>query len=176
MNGRTPRAIESDIADAAPGDVVCVRSGFYDSGPVEIRRSGRPDAPIEVRALGRVVLRNVVIDANHVSLIGFEVTSPPGGVAGDEPTPGVSLRGTGIAVSRNLVHDTAGDGIACARKSPSCVDAVISRNVVQRADGSGIDVLGRDDRVVRNDVSGSVRVRANDADVIRFFGSGHVIR
>jgi hypothetical protein len=174
VDGRTPDAIEDAVDDAEPGDTVCVRSGVYDSGAVELRRSGKPEAPIEVRALGRVVLRNVRMDASHLRFIGFEITS--GDDAGNEPTPGISLRGRGLVVSRNFVHDTAGDGIACARRPPSCVETVISRNTVQRADGTGIVVLGRDDRVVRNDVSESIRLRANDADGIRFFGSGHLIR
>ncbi len=176
VNGRTPQAIEDAVADAAPGDVVCIRPGVYDSGADEIRTSGKPDAPIEVRAVGRVVLRNVRIDAKHIRFVGFEIAPPPGEMAGDELTPGISLRGTGLVVSRNFVHDTAGDGIACVQRSPSCVEAVISRNTVRRPDGTGIVVLGRDDRVVRNDISESVRIRASDADGIRFFGSGHVIR
>jgi hypothetical protein len=174
-DGRTPRAIEDAVAEAEPGDVVCVRPGVYDSGAVELRRSGKSDAPIEVRALGRVVLENVRIDAKHVSFIGFEITSPPDR-AGDGLTPGISLRGTGLVVSDNFVHDTAGDGIACVQRSPSCVDAVISRNTVRGADGTGIVVSGRSNRVARNEVSESVRIRASDADGIRFFGTGHVIR
>ena len=112
--------------------------------------------------------------ADHVTIRGFDITAGPPDTS--EAAPGVSLKGTGLVVIENRIRDTNGDGVACESSRPSCVDVIIADNLIRRADGTGIVVFGENDRVERNDVSGSVRVHANDADGIRFFGTGHVLR
>lgn len=168
--------VEAAVARARPGDVVCFGPGIYGPRPIEITRSGKRGAPIGLQARGPVVVAGFRVRANHVRITGFEVAPPAGGATGTSPTPGISLRGAKLVVSDNFVHDTAGDGIACSPTSPSCARALISYNTVRRADGTGIVVFGRDNLVVGNDIAESVRVRASDADGIRFFGTGHVFR
>jgi hypothetical protein len=166
--------VEAAVGRARPGEVVCVRPGNYGSRPIEIKRSGKEDAPIRLQAQGHVVVAGFRVRANHVSITGFEITSPTGTTG--RQAPGISLRGEKLLVSENVVHDTAGDGIVCAPTVPSCVRVKVSRNTIRRADGTGIVVFGRNNSVVGNDIAESVRVRASDADGIRFFGTGHVFR
>jgi hypothetical protein len=169
----TSSALNDALTDATPGRVVCVEGGSYGSEPVVIDESGREDAPITVRAVGRAVIGGVQIRADYVTITGFEVT---GSAPTDERVPGISLQGEGLKVSGNDIHDTGGDGIACDSTTPSCSRSVIADNRIRRADGSGIVILGEDNRVVGNDVAESVRRSATDADGIRFFGTGHVLR
>jgi Right handed beta helix region len=166
-------ALDDALANAMPGKVVCVEGGTYGTEPVVIDRSGREDAPITVRAVGRTVIGGAQIRADYVTITGFDVTgSAPVG----ESVPGIALQGVGLEVSGNLVHDTGGDGIACDSAAPSCTRSVIARNRIRRADGSGIVVFGEDNEVIGNDVAESVRGSATDADGIRFFGTGHVLQ
>jgi Right handed beta helix region len=176
VTGSSAAGVEEALSRARPGDVVCVGPGDYGSGPIEVRRSGKPDAPIELRAQGPVVVGGLRVRANHVRVTGFEVTAATSSGPSGPGSAGISLRGKGLAAVGNLVHDTSGGGISCEDAPPSCVGAVIALNTIRRADGTGIVVYGRNTRVEMNDVAESVRVRSSDADGIRFFGSGHVIR
>jgi hypothetical protein len=153
---------------------VCLEAGAYGSRPIDVATSGTARAPLEIRASGKVTLGGFRIRADHVTIKGFDITA--GAPEGFEVAPGISLKGTGLVVIGNHIHDTNGDGVACESSRPSCIDAIIADNVIRHADGTGIVVFGKNDRVERNDVSGSVRVHANDADGIRFFGTGHVLR
>jgi hypothetical protein len=174
VTSRAFASVERAITRAGPGDVVCLGGGAYGSRRIDVATSGTAHAPLEIRAAGRVTVGGFRVRADHVTIRGFDITTVPS--AGSEVAPGVSLRGTGIVVIGNRIHDTNGDGIACEFVRPSCIDVVIADNLIRHADGTGIVVFGKNDRVERNDVSGSVRVHANDADGIRFFGTGHVLR
>ena len=174
VTSRASAAVERAITRAAPGDVVCLGAGAYGSRPIDVANSGTARAPLEIRASGRVIVGGFRVRADHVTIRGFDITAGPS--AGSQVAPGVSLRGTGLVVIANRIHDTNGDGIACEFVRPSCIDVIIADNMIRHADGTGIVVFGENDRVERNDVSASVRVHANDADGIRFFGTGHVLR
>jgi hypothetical protein len=176
VTGSNAAEVDAAVGRADPGAVVCVGPGNYGSQPIEVRRSGRRDAPLELRAMGQVVVGGIRVRANHVSITGFEVTPGASDVVDGTPDSGISLRGRRLEVSDNVVHDTLGSGISCEDTPPSCVETVIARNTVRRADGTGIVVFGRDNLVEGNEVAESLRVRASDADGVRFFGRGHVLR
>jgi hypothetical protein len=103
-------------------------------------------------------IHSIDVEANYVMVEHFAVAS------GD----GIVLAGHGLSVDHNTVRDAQLDGISC---DDDCSDLLIDANTVERADGTGISVRGARIVVRGNDVSGSVRKKANDADGVRFFGS-----
>ena len=140
-----------------------------------VTRSGTPNAPIRIRAVGEIQTAGFVVEADHVAIDGFSITNR--GVGDDQGRGmGIHLAGTGFEVRNNRVTDTDGDGIGCEHNPPRCTDVVIASNTVRGANGTGIIVLGRRILVESNDVAGSVMGDGIDADGIRFFGSDIIIR
>jgi len=173
-----PRTFESvqDAVDAAkPGDVVCVASPARDDERIAVTTSGKAGAPIRIHALRAVRVAGFVVEADHIEIDGFSVTNRG---HGDDRgrSMGIYLDGSFLRVENNMVSDTDGAGIGCDSSPASCADVVIANNTVRGADGTGILVAGERIRVERNDVSGSVKRDATDADGIRFFGSEIAIR
>ena len=168
-------SIQAAIAEARPGQVVCVRQGDHRDEFVYVRNSGAPDRPIELRALGRVVTGGFVVEADDIIIRGFSVDR--GGVPHpDGWRTGVHLAGSRLGIIGNTITDPGGYGIHCHLREPHCRDTAIIGNTVRGADGIGINAMGRDILVEGNDVSGSVVLEANDADGIRFFGERILIR
>ena len=88
------------IASAGPGDVICLEAGSYGSRPIVVARSGTAAAPIEIRASGEATVGGFRVQADHVTIRGFEVTPGPSDRRG--VAPGISLAGTGLVVTANL--------------------------------------------------------------------------
>ena len=174
--GRDPQAsIQAAVANAAPGDVVCVRGENHQDELVYLTRSGAPGRPIEVRALGRVVTAGFVVEADDILIRGFTVDN--GGVPHpDGWRTAFHLAGARLGIIENTIVDPGGYGIHCHLEAPHCADTAIIGNTVRGADGIGINVMGRGILVQGNDVSGSIAVEAGDADGIRFFGEKLLIR
>lgn len=153
-----PAAATAALEAAVPGGVVCVRGDGLRDADLLVTRSGTRDRPI-VLAGDATAVRSVEVAADHVVIQGFLV-------AGGE---GVVVAGGGVTVRDNEVRDAVLDGISCEER---CVDVSIESNTVVGTDGSGIIVEGERIAVRGNTVSGSVQRTANDADGIRFFGTG----
>lgn len=177
-SGGSPRqfALIQDAVNAAnPSDVVCVASVDHGRERILVRKSGRPGAPIRILALKAVQTGGFIVDADHVEVTGFGVSNR--NVADDRGrSMGVYLAGSFLRVEDNIVSGTGGDGIGCDAYPASCTDIVISHNTIRSADGAGILVAGERILVENNDVAGSVKKLASDADGIRFFGSQITIR
>jgi hypothetical protein len=137
-----------------------------------ISRSGTPESPIEIRAEGTVETTGFDLRADYVTVRGFTIGGMP---AGEENVPGIALAGKGLRILNNRIERPAGDGVGCAT-TPGCDGALIAGNTVRGADGTGIGVAGNSIHIEGNDISGSRRIHATDADGIRFFGTGIVIR
>lgn len=149
------------LAAAGPGDLVCLVGRGLADADLTLERSGTPEAPVVVAGSG-TVLRSLTVRADHVVVKGLRT----------EGGSGIELAGTGLVARDNVVLDaTASSGIACL----PCADSTIEGNTVERTDGTGIFVEGDRITVRDNEVSGSIRIEAADADGIRFFGSGHRI-
>jgi hypothetical protein len=99
------------------------------------------------------------VHADFVVVQGFDLAG------GD----GITVTGRGLTIRNNTLRDPALDGISCEEV---CADVLIASNTVVRADGSAIIVEGQRITVQDNVISGSVRRQADDADGIRFFGTG----
>jgi hypothetical protein len=174
--GRNPGAsIQAAVDAAGPGDMVCVRSTNHRDEVVEIRRSGAPGRPIEVHALADVVSGGFVVDANDVIIRGFTIETGRAADAEDWRA-GFELRGRRLGIIDNTITDPAGYGIHCSLGAPHCTDTAIIGNTIRGADGNGINAIGYDLLVEGNEVSGSIRRYANDADGIRFFGERLLLR
>ncbi len=174
--GRDPAAsIQAAVDEAGPGDMVCVRSTNHRDEVVEIGRSGAPGRPIELHALADVVTGGFIVEADDVIVRGFTVQT---GAATDAEDwrAGFELRGRRLGIIDNTVTDPAGYGIHCSLGAPHCTDTAIIGNTISGADGNGINAIGYDLLVEGNDVSGSIRRLANDADGIRFFGERLLLR
>ena len=174
-SGAAFATIQQAVEKAQPGDLICVRSVDHQGERVHVTRSGTAEAPIRLLALGAVRTAGFVVEADHVTIEGFTVGNHGHADHGGRQM-GIYLAGTGNAVLRSVVTDSDSDGIGCEIYAPNCPDAVIAGNIAVGADGSGIVAAGSHVLVEGNDVSGSRKVNAGDADGMRFFGAGIVIR
>lgn len=154
-----PEQARVQLAQAAPGQTLCFAGDKLHGAELKATASGTPEQPIVL--VGRdTTVGAVSVDADHVVVDGFTT------VDGD----GLTLEGTGLTVRGTEVLRAHDDGISC-----QCTDTDITDNVVREADGTGIRIEGERISVLSNDVSRSVMRESNDADGIRFFGTGHRI-
>jgi hypothetical protein len=163
-------SIQHAVNNAKAGDTICVATGNYENERVHITTSGTASAPIVVKAVGKVLTSGFVVEASYVTIDGFNVSNQ-GSADESGRNLGVYLSGTGLRIINNIVLDTKASGIGCEVYPPGCFDTLISGNVVQGADGTGILVAGERILVENNDVSRSIMVNETDADGMRFFGS-----
>jgi hypothetical protein len=158
-----PGEADEALADAEPGSTVCVRGDGLAGHDLVVEESGSAEAPVVLAADGAPA-RSIAVRADFVVVQGFEL----------EGGTGITLAGRGLVVRGNTLRGAELDGINCEQV---CADVLIDGNTVVEADGSGILVEGQRITVQDNVISGSVRRKANDADGIRFFGTGiHLLR
>ena len=146
------------LAQAQPGATVCLSGDDFHDAELEMTTSGTPEQPITIVADG-ATMRSLRVEADHVVIQGLTLRD------GD----GLTMSGRGLVASNNVIYNAAENGLACL----DCVDTIIESNTVQRADGTGIYLAGRQITVRGNTVSESVLRTQRDADGIRFFGIGH---
>ncbi|MGH3916047.1 MAG: right-handed parallel beta-helix repeat-containing protein [Pseudonocardiaceae bacterium] len=156
--GADPEQARTALAQALPGDTVCLRGDRLADTELDMANSGTPSEPITVVADGALV-RSLDLSADHVIVDGFSLFD------GD----GLTMQGRGLLARNNVIYNAAKDGIVC----DGCFDTVIESNVIRRADGTGIYLTGERITVRDNTVSESVLRTQGDADGIRFFGPGH---
>jgi hypothetical protein len=179
--GTSPNTAWADLPGSVyrlrPGDTMTVLPGDY-TGTIAVRASGDDGAPITLagtegaRLTGELRLRNV----QHVTVRGLEVV---GTIAVEDCRHCV--------VEDCYVHDGkfVGVDLRChwqkPRDDPASADCVVRNCRIVRAVKCGIRLMGHRHLVEGNDIShtlaeapdGSYR---DDADGIRAFGAGHIIR
>ena len=166
-----------------PGDKYFVLPGIYDER-VRITTSGNSNQPIIYQADGPVITQGFTIDASYVHIIGFEITDTM-----DHPTDGtgITVNGSYCEIRSNYIHDVTRVGIllwAPTRDSANTSHCIVSGNQIFRAGQTGVEINGRNHLVEDNDISHILQhppkllstFYGMDADGIRFFGSGHIIR
>lgn len=151
-----PTAAQYALDAAQPGDQVCLSGPELSSAALKVTRGGTPGAPLRVLSDGASVL-GIDVRADHVVVAGFTIRDGEG----------LTLNGAALNAHHNNVLNARMNGISCM-----CSDTVIDSNVVDGTDGTGIRVEGDRITVAHNQVSGSVRRAASDADGMRFFGTG----
>ncbi len=167
------KTIQKAANTALPGDTVIVLAGSY--ARTSITRSGTASARITYKASGTVTANGFSVRAGYVTIDGFGITSS--GRIWNMDSCGVYVKGTRVIVQNNRISQTAYYGIELDPASSYCT---VSRNVCIQAALTGINVQGVNHLVEANEVN-DVRISMkgntyNDADGIRVFQSGHVIR
>ena len=152
--------VNKALATARPGTTVCIAGSDFGATDLVITRSGTRAAPLRVQGENTRV-HSVRVTADHVIVEGFNT------FGGD----GIDAEGTDITIRNNVVVDADLDGISCG----DCTDSLIQSNTVEHADGTGIRISGANITIDANVVKDSVRIDADDADGVRFFGFGHRI-
>ncbi|MGE5350838.1 MAG: right-handed parallel beta-helix repeat-containing protein [Acidobacteriota bacterium] len=184
-SGRTEKEAFKTIQKASevikPGDICIVNKGNYPER-VYIHTSGTSKSPVAFRASGKgVITKGFTVEADYVTIDGFEITStaPRGWKEG----AGMHLRGRGLKITNNYIHDVFLEGIRLGDDLTSGATSrcLIKGNRMTRCGQAGIQIAGQDNTIENNDISGTVQwAKTNpqnlDADGMRFFGSGHIIR
>ncbi len=153
-----PEQASAALARVRPGSTVCLSGDGLADAELEVTTSGTRQQPIRIIADG-VTMRSMNVKADYVVIQGLTLRD------GD----GLTMAGRGLVARDNVIYNAAKDGLACR----GCVETIIESNTVQRADGTGIYLAGQRITVQNNTVSESVLRTQDDADGIRFFGSGH---
>jgi Right handed beta helix region len=143
------------LDQAVPGERLCIVGQYVQGASLRLASSGTPQQPIHLESDG-ATLTTLRITADNVVVEGFDTD-------GGE---GIKARGANITIRNNDIRGAADDGIRCA----PCTNSMIDNNMVRGADGAGILIEGQGVTAQYNDVSGSVRRAAADADGIVFFG------
>jgi len=177
------KTIQKAADKSAPGDTCLVRPGSYNER-IHITRSGAPGQPIAYQAEGSVVTQGFRITADYIQIIGFEITDT---INDWKDGAGIHLQGKYGEIKSNYIHDVTRVGIqvwASEKDSTETSNCIISGNRIVKAGLAGIEIYGRNHLVENNDISHTLQHPPKwsdvpswaDADGMRFFGSGHVIR
>jgi hypothetical protein len=186
-NAGSPEAPWKTIQRAAdfmrPGDTVRVAGGNYPER-VYVTRSGATDRPITYQVSGKVVMRGFTITASYIRVMGFEITNH---IRIFQDSYGIYVIGEHNALLNNYIHDLYNEGIMLSGggdpNSPVTSYNVVRGNRIYRASTCGITVEGRRNLIQANDIGHVVQYPPGgppfdgaDADGIRPFGRGHIIR
>jgi hypothetical protein len=166
------------------GGQVNVNAGTYDE-QVTVSRSGSAGAFLTFQAQGNVVMQGFIILADYVRIVGFEITNSN---VDYETGNGVAVLGRFNEIRNNYIHDLLfGEGIwlygGPSKDSSLTSNNLVIGNRIARARIAAILVEGVNNVIDGNDIShtvqdppGSPPRMGADADGIRFFGSGHILR
>jgi len=167
----------------APGNTVIVLAGHY-SERVRITNSGASGARINFQADGKVSMKGFTIIANYISIDGFEVSDTPDA---EEEGIGIFVRGSNCNIENNFIHYATRGGIflyANPKNYAETSNCIVRDNRLYQNSQYGIEVQGIDNLIEGNEVWGTIQYHPRwvnppswvDADGIRFFGSGHILR
>ncbi len=151
---------------------IYVLAGTYPER-VKITRAG-----LTFMAQGVVNMKGFTITANNTTIKGFNISTS---VVTDPDGFGIKVSASGCLLEGNYIHDTGRDGVLLDNSTSQCV---VRNNTFVHPSQSGVDVRGTNNIIESNDISGTYQHPpqwANppswvDADGIRFFGSGHIVR
>ncbi|MCK4692589.1 MAG: right-handed parallel beta-helix repeat-containing protein [Anaerolineales bacterium] len=165
------------------GDTTIILAGDY-AERVFINQSGVSGAPITFRAEGTVTMKGFTVYADHISLIGFDISNTD-----DHPQNGwgIFLEGSYCIIEDNYVHYATRGGIdlyASPGNYANTSHCIVRGNRLYRNAFAGIEVYGQDNLIEENEIWGTIQHHPKwenppswvDADGIRFHGSGHLIR
>jgi hypothetical protein len=167
-------------ADAVQaGDTVIALSGIYPGERVVVNASGTADSPIRFQAQGTVETPGFLLTGDYLQIDGFTVKVFDCSVSAAFRY-GIEARGSHFLIENNRLIETLDAGIYA---SPNSTRGVIRRNYFYHNVLSAIQLHGKNHLVVENTIRQPLQDHpvcrqrmADDADGIRFFGSGHVLR
>jgi hypothetical protein len=170
-------------AASGSGATIHVRPGTYPER-VHVRGGGTAAAHVTFQGHGRAVTRGFTLRADYVTIRGFEITNTRN--VWDDGA-GIFIEASHCLVENNYVHFATRGGIILfgnqGEEGPT-TNCTIKNNRLYRNALVGIEVRGRDHVIEANEIWGTIQYHPLwlnppnwvDADGIRFFGSGHVIR
>jgi len=171
-------------ADSLPIGSTChVLAGEYPER-VWMNRSGTSSKPIRYLASGHVVVHGFSIYADYISIKGFDITKTP-----DDSVEGwgIFIQGSYCDIEHNYIHFATRGGIriyAPPGEEDKTKGCVVRNNRLYRNAMVGIEIHGQYNLIEGNEVWGTIQYHPSwtntpdwaDADGIRFFGSGHIIK
>ena len=177
------RTIQKAANTMGAGDVCVALGGAYGER-VRVSKSGSAGAPITFRADGVVTLKGFTIEANYITVRGFDITETP-----NDNTDGfgIFLTGSYCVIEGNYIHYCTRGGISMyvePHDSAAVSDCIIRNNRFYKNAMFGIEVHGRNHLIEGNEVCGTIQHHPKwtnapsyvDADGMRFFGAGHTFR
>jgi parallel beta-helix repeat protein len=193
------KTIQKAANTMVAGDTVIVLAGNYSSQRVSVTTFGSAGAPITYQAQGNVLMKGFRIDANYITVKGFEAANTDYSRWREYITAGVYVLGHHVIVENNTVHDSSMYGIIIHVSMSDfdysfTHDCIVRNNRVYRNGMAGIAVFGTNNLVEGNEVWGSIQchptlvavegpgcpnypdLQGLDADGMRHFGYGHVFR
>lgn len=177
------RTIQKAANTMVAGDTVTVLAGNY-AERVWITRSGASETPITYQTEGVVTMKGFTIEADYIIVNGFDITNTPDDW---EDGVGIFLEGSHGVIEDNYIHFATRGGIriyADPADAASTSDCVVRNNRLYRNALAGIEIAGRNHLVEGNEIWRTIQYHPNwadppdsvDADGIRFFGTGHIIK
>lgn len=177
------RTIQHAANTMAAGDTCIVLAGDYDER-VLVAISGNAGAPITYQAEGTVTTQGFTVEADYITIKGFEITDTDNTW---QDGVGIFVEGSHCVIEDNYVHFATRGGILIFAKpadAASTSDCLIRNNRLYRNAMSGIEINGKNHLVEGNEIWGTIQYHPKwtnppnwvDADGMRFFGSGHLIR
>jgi hypothetical protein len=177
------QTIQKAANTVSAGSTVVVLPGYYPEHPV-INRAGVAGAPIIFQAQGHVITRGFTIQANYITIRGFEITNTPDQERGGW---GIFVNGSYCLIENNYIHYATRGGIMLftdANNYAQIRNCVVRNNRLYRNSQVGIMVNGRNHTIAYNEIWGTIQHHPNmavqpswvDADGISFHGSGHIFR
>ncbi len=182
--GQPWQTIQKAANTMVAGDKPIVLAGDYGTQRVQVTKPGSAGALITYQAQGAVTMKGFTVEANYITTLGFDITN----------TDDDSTQGWGINVQAGYCHIENNDVYYATRggillytppSNPTMTSNCSVRN--NRLEGNsqmGIDIRGRNHLIEGNEVWGSIQYHPKwmnppswvDADGMRFFGQGYVIR
>lgn len=171
-------SIQHAANTAEAGDVICVKSGTYNERVV-IKKGGENAKPIVFVGFPRrksYVSHGFEIRANHVELIGFDITHDKAGWNENA----IWLAGNDIKILDNYIHDVPGGAGIQPQwgNGPGAWERVLVAYNHIYGCNAGMVVAGKGWLVEENTLERLIRPNegGRDADYFRFFGEDHIIR
>ena len=177
------RTIQKAAEMVEAGDTVIVMAGEYPER-VDITRSGEEGKSITFMANDTVIMQGFTIEADYISIIGFEITNTPDDFKDGR---GIFVQGNHCILENNYIHFATRGGITLFAEpgNPSqTTQCTVRNNRLYRNGHYGLFVNGQDHLIESNEIWGTIQYHPNrenppstaDADGVRFFGSGHIFR
>ncbi len=165
------------------GDSTTVLSGDYNER-VQITGSGTSGASITYQAEGTVTMKGFTVQADYITIVGFDISNTDDNW---KEGWGIFVEGSYCDIEGNYVHYATRGGIniwARPGNETKTNHCTVRNNRLYRNAMAGIEVYGQDNLIEGNEIWGTIQYHPQwinppsyvDADGMRFFGAGHVIR
>lgn len=150
------RTIQKAADTVLSVDTVIVQAGTYEERMI-INRSGMSGAPIKFQAQGNVVIHGFTVQADFVTIHGFEITNTP-----DDPHDGYGIwvQGSGCLIEDNYIHYATRGGIQIFAQLGSealTANCLVRNNRLYRNAMVGIEIYGRNHVVEGNEIWGTIQ-------------------